>query len=747
MIIKKNGKYVWGFNLSYSAYSNYKDSELMFYYAKIVWAKATDKVFGCYGDGGQVVHILSEIYIKENINNQEQQNLFIKKWEGYNLDNEKGFGDKILNRQEYWNCFLVAKEIIKTKMSGKIVTEEPFLFTSDEYSNLTIKGFIDVVEYREDGVYLSDWKTNGKGSQNYKYHYLQRLFYSWAFWKTKGIIPKKCTWYYLKGNVEFSDSFTLVDVIKFDKEIKMFIEGLKQKANIIDNYKVGNYGSPFNIHKKLCRAEEYRRQNASSLNILRKDNKMYFCHGIPEDLARRTDNVFKYLIKDFFYNSAVGPGKWDGVIHFLKKDRHGIYSLPFAFYNLFKELVIKYNEVSGSNLEINMTDARHDGIVDAKFGTIFAETPYKLRPYQEEAVETMLEKKHMILYGGTGFGKSFTSAEFIKRINQRTLYVINRVELVNQTIESFEDYLGVPVGKILEGEMDINKQIVVASIQSIHAILNRGNAETKQLKNFLFNVNTLLYDECHIIGKSKTYKELADQIVNATYVIGMSGSPKRTDTQDELEMNSLLGFIEFTKTTKELIEEGYLVPMKTYFIPIHARDSQTQFTNWHEMYDYCVVNHEERNKLIADTVDIARKTKKMIVVVNRIKHGEILQKMIPKSFFINGTTKKKIRKEMYEKFKKEGGFVLISMVQIVSTGLDVPDLDLIINCAVYKSENLSAQTIGRPMRNSEGKKFGYFIDFLDQQDDFISFSNKRIKSLKKYGHNSKIKKLEEINFE
>ena len=74
----------WVFDLSYSSYSTYKDSQLLFYYNKVVKAESDTFVNSIYGNLGQLAHTYAEKYIKNNNISEEQ--IFNALWKRYNID-------------------------------------------------------------------------------------------------------------------------------------------------------------------------------------------------------------------------------------------------------------------------------------------------------------------------------------------------------------------------------------------------------------------------------------------------------------------------------------------------------------------------------------------------------------------------------------------------------------------------------------------------------------------------------------
>jgi len=200
-------------------------------------------------------------------------------------------------------------------------------------------------------------------------------------------------------------------------------------------------------------------------------------------------------------------------------------------------------------------------------------------------------------------------------------------------------------------------------------------------------------------------------------------------------MSALVGFPIYEKSTKDLEDEGFLVPTKCIFIRTTSSKTAETFSDFYTSY---IVNNEQRNSLVTQLVQMYRKTNKLLILTRRVKHAKMLGELIPNSFVITGSTDKAERKEMFSKFKASNDHVLIGSTKIFSAGIDIPDLDIIINTTGHKSNIDSVQITGRVKRCSPGKKFGYYVDFLDEVKFFKTASKLRIKKLKEFGNEVKI---------
>ena len=76
---------------------------------------------------------------------------------------------------------------------------------------------------------------------------------------------------------------------------------------------------------------------------------------------------------------------------------------------------------------------------------------------------------------------------------------------------------------------------------------------------------------------------------------------------------------------------------------------------------------------------------------------------------------------------------MVSMIQIMGTGVDIKDLNITINASANGSDVATIQLVGRGKRRALDKTVNLFIDFSDE-GLFQPHANKRIKVLKEYGN-------------
>lgn len=722
------------FNLSPSAINLYKKDQLQFYFNYIVKEIPDTECNKVYGISGNVVHDVLEETAKQNLSENKAIENFNTKWFENNLNTTPSLNGKPLNKDLYQNAVNVGLKHLENKYEFVRAEESiSFPLINDSRATIKLKGIIDLQCKEGDDFVIVDWKTSSKidDSEDFK---RQLKHYCLLVYKKYGIVPKSCYVEYVKINKTKAYSFTEQQLIDYEQQVLTLAEDIIDKGHNIKNYSFNEeeLNSPFNAHKKKISKEINKRMKQNVIQCCILNNKLYFLSKLPDTLRKAMNLKYSYYKEGYQFSEAFQRRQWDGKKYLMKKDY-----IPFAFIRDFQKMLIDYNNFYNTNYSLNIEDRRDEKVLNKKFNTNFKEAPFNLRYYQKQAVDVANRKMIGIINIGTGLGKTAIACELIKKLNRRTLFLVDRIELVRQTKENLEQYLGVEIGEMSEGNIDISHQITVASIQTISAILKRNNEDSERLKRYLYNITVCVSDEVQRVKDEGIYGIVSSYIVNCLYSIGLTGTPWRNDGST-LEMNAFCGFPIYNKTTKEGENEGYLCPTKCYFIKPDLPSEEPEMldnSSYNDMYDAMITHNDNRNNLIKNLVEHFDKTnKKIMVITKKIEHAKKLEKLIPNSFVITSKTNANKRKQMYEQFKEKGGFVLIGGIKIFSAGIDIPDLDVAINTTAHKSDGDTIQLIGRTKRKIENKTHGYYIDLDDQHSYFRGAAKRRKKILKQFNN-------------
>lgn len=730
-------------NISPTALNLFLESEILFYFEKIENAFPDTTVPECYGVAGSLIHDLLEKYAVERreLNYEE----FLEYWNKKRLKEKKGFNGDILDAKTYFDC--LQKGYYKINVEYNILeTEKQYVFPLYDKPNTKInyKGIIDVVAERDGERVLVDWKTSNSVDTGENFR-RQGLFYVYLYYRQTGRI---CPIYfeYLKLGIRKKFSFT-------EQEIKDFMKVILGVAKKIITYRfdkrkyaIGNIDSGFNQHKQKCMMEKFSRNKEKTfiVNIDIKNNMAFITNPLSERLLSFLDKNLSFVDMNAKYIQR--NSKWNGVYK-LFNVKHQCFRIGLTYRVL--DILKKYAEKNNKKLEYTIRDSRGferpklDYFKDKLIGI-------ELRDYQKQAVEACINHKIGIVQMVTSAGKSECAFELIREKKLMTLFIVNRKELMYQTKERMEKTLGINIGVIGDGEMDM-KWVTVSTIQTL---LKKKD----EIADYLANVQMVICDETHIVA-SDSFRKVFMYLKQSIYRIGFSATPYRDDGKD-MFIEEGVGKVIFTIDKKYLYDKGYIIKPTIKFKRVpevceledgfefsdaldevieqyedYQDEEETEefFKKYPDDYKKSIIFNKTRNNYIYDFVN-QNPDKKILILVKHIKHGEMLEQNIDDAVYLHGSLGKKYREEIFEDFVKRDLKVMIATVTIASEGLNIPNLNIIINACANKGDVKSVQIIGRVMRQFKDKKEATYIDFIDNGKYTQKHSNKRIKKFRSEGH-------------
>lgn len=404
----------------------------------------------------------------------------------------------------------------------------------------------------------------------------------------------------------------------------------------------------------------------------------------------------------------------------------------------------------------------------------------ELRDYQMKAIVHCISSKRGIILSPTGSGKSakiyYLSLWNLQKNKRPVLIIVPTTSLVSQMKKDFHNYSkkSLPDGfihQIYSGQEKENinfekSPIVVSTWQSIMA-LGRGQAKKagsktnlKRMKEFLDNFGMIINDEVHTADAASLVKIL-ENATESKYRFGFTGTLKDSKTS-EFQLRGLFGNIYQTITTHELQERKELANLSIECVFLKYPESIRKQFNKGKHRDYqreidFILSSEKRNEYIAKAA-LSQKDNTMVLFQYVEKHGKKLFEMIEKLngdpkrriFFISGSSSVHQREEMREIVESEKNAIIVGSNQVLSTGINIVNLNTIIFAWSTKSQVRVIQSIGRALRVSENKKEAKLIDVIDN----ISWKSKKNYVLKhgiqrmEYYIEQKFKyKMQEIQFD
>lgn len=360
------------------------------------------------------------------------------------------------------------------------------------------------------------------------------------------------------------------------------------------------------------------------------------------------------------------------------------------------------------------------------------------------------EDKHFLLSDFTVVHNTEIIIKLISDINLKSLIIVNRSTLFRQTVEKIKKRLGLRdseinyIGDVKNYNSD--NKITVATFQSL---LTKDKETDKLLyEQVLKNTGIIIVDEAHHISANELGNLL--KIANKTlYRFGFTATPEREDGYDMM-IEAMIGPLIYDLPISKLIQMGFLSKPKIYFL---RQEYDSGITNMkkHDNSKYikatkAIFNQQQRNEnMIKIAMKFAEKGKLVLISFAKVEHLNNVYKILKEmntNFKIKKVTGKDTAntKEQTINKMKEREYDIV-LATLFGEGVDVENLDVLINARASKSEIDVYQQVGRVVRLSPGKK-PVVIDFLDYdpaikddkkkklKDYFKSYSNKKIKLLK-----------------
>lgn len=254
----------------------------------------------------------------------------------------------------------------------------------------------------------------------------------------------------------------------------------------------------------------------------------------------------------------------------------------------------------------------------------------------------------------------------------------------------------------------------------IESIQECGNEEVFDITvedTHCFFANGMLVHNCHH-WRSETCQIISQNSLSARWRYALSATPFR-DAGDDILIDACFGRTIVDINASYLIKRGFLVKPHITFVPIKNLKGEN-LGPYASVYKLAIAENAYRNEMIAKmAVNLRNMDRKTVVLVQQIHHGELLQKLIPDSVFIHGSSGK-IRQNHIASIKNGNSKQITIASTILDEGLDCKPLDALILAGGGRSPTRALQRIGRVIRNytyPDGriKENSFVYDFHDHQ--------------------------------
>lgn len=465
--------------------------------------------------------------------------------------------------------------------------------------------------------------------------------------------------------------------------------------------------------------------------------------GLDPVIRRELVKTLKYEVPGARYMPSVKLGRWDGKKSFCTMGAQ-------SYINL---LDILLPMVINAGYEITIEDYRipcninfpeiNEKLFDGKTWPAnheLAGKPIILRDYQVECINEYLKNYQGIQEISTGSGKTIMTAALSyiveKYTQKRTIIIVPNKDLVRQTERDYIN-VGLDVGVYFGDQKDIGKKHTICTWQSLNNLNKLGVIDgLNVIEAFLDDVIGVIVDECHLAKADILTELLTGPFANIPIRWGLTGTIPEYEFQ-RIALLVTLGETINELSPKELQDKGVLA--QCYVNIIQLQDSGV-FKNYQEELKYLVTN-PVRMKYIADSIRNIAKMGNTLVLVDRIKAGELLEEFLDEATFISGSDKSSIRKENYDRINEGINEICIATYGIASLGINIPNIFNLVMIEPGKSYIKVIQSIGRGIRKAKEKDSVEIWDFTSSLKYSKRHLTKRKNFYKKVQYPFKVTKI------
>jgi DNA repair protein RadD len=349
---------------------------------------------------------------------------------------------------------------------------------------------------------------------------------------------------------------------------------------------------------------------------------------------------------------------------------------------------------------------------------------FELRDYQRDALDALVSSiesgcKAPLVCAPTGSGKSLLIAAITKWVletyDSRVIIAVDVKELIVQNFETIVKYSpDIDVGVYSSGlkTKDINNDVLVVGIQSIF----------KRAKLFP-TCKFIILDECHKLSPKSTTRYqrfIADLRRNNSdlVVIGFTATPFRLGQGMLTDGNSaIFEEIVYDISIQRLVDSGYLSPIVTKGgigkidlsnVRVSAGEYNSDDLEKASMDGYLT------EAAVQEIIAYGKDRKAWLIFAAGVTHAKFISDIFRKyginSHTVYGDMDSQTRSKVIQMFKA-GKIPCVINVNLLTTGFDYPELDLIALLTATRSPNKYVQALGRGMRIANGKENCLVLDY------------------------------------
>ena len=346
-----------------------------------------------------------------------------------------------------------------------------------------------------------------------------------------------------------------------------------------------------------------------------------------------------------------------------------------------------------------------------------------LRGKQPEAMAAIITSDFGVIEAPTAFGKSFVIQMLCLLYPGINIIVCTPYTGLLRDLYAKLSEILTPneLGLVGDGKKELGCRVTLTTDRSL-------------IKCDLAKCRIFIYDEVHRAASPAASKVISR--VRGARMYGFSASPYGRSDNADLETEALFGPRICRVTYQEALEDGNVAPIR---VQVYSCEGMHPYdhSNANVLDRHGVWRHAGRNRLAAQAVADARQklgsNVQILIMVKVVEHAVHLRRYLPDFELVYGNMKlekkrtwikqgllpndyvtldSEKREALRQRFAA-GDLKCVIATGTWSTGVDFPNLEVLIRCDGMTGNIPSTQIPGRATRKAEGKTFGYVVDFDD----------------------------------
>ena len=457
--------------------------------------------------------------------------------------------------------------------------------------------------------------------------------------------------------------------------------------------------------------------------VVGKINETFLQLSCEKYIAYELNEYFSFKIPNAQFHPKVKARMWDGKIRLFNIQTGQLYLglLPYL-----KEWAEKHSY----KIQTDIVDAKPLTGLDIKsikefFDSLNLHCKNKKiipRDYQIASFLHCVKSDRALLLSPTSSGKSLVIYSLIRWYqqfldNDKMLIIVPTTNLVTQMYGDFGDYSSHDKSwnvekychKIYSGkEKNTKEQIYISTWQSLY----------KLPKKYFEQFSVIIGDEAHL-ATADSLKGILEKSTFCRYKFGTTGTLTDCKTH-KLVLEGLFGKTYTAITSKELMDDKHISKLNIQCLQLEYPEEERETlkkATYQEEIDF-IVSHQKRNNFICNLA-LTQKGNTLILFNYVEKHGKVLMKMLMDKvskrqiFFIAGETDVEQREAIRTATEEEKNAIIVASSGVLSTGVNIKNLQYLIFAHPYKAKIRNLQSIGRVLRLDDKNNKAVLYDIID----------------------------------